>query len=138
MNLSEFVVRHGFHQGKLYRHLRKFSEETIKSTKNDEEVAEDNDVIERDLVDWGFRFAFDKSRGRVTYEIYDEAKFKPLALQLMRYAVLSEKKLAPASAHGTAMRRRGPRSGTPRAPLRDFRPRAPDVVRAKGGGLGQG
>ena len=94
MNLSEFAVRHGFHQGKLYRHLRKFSEETIKNAEDSEEGTEDDYIIEHDMAESGFRFAFDRERGRVTYEIYDVEKFKPLALRLTRYAVLSEDDLA--------------------------------------------
>ena len=93
MNLSEFAVRHGFPQGKLYRLLRKFSEETIRSSEAGEGGTDEDGLIERDVVESGFRFAFDQERGRVTYEIYDAAKFKPLALRLTRYAVLSEEEL---------------------------------------------
>ena len=95
MNLSEFAVRHGFHQGKLYRRLRKDIEAVLEIESRDagEDVTAAGGIIERDVSTQGFRFAFDPQRGRITYEIYDAAKFKPLALRLTRYAVLSEEEL---------------------------------------------
>ena len=87
MNLTDFAVSYGFPSGKLYRLLRKAVEEAA------EDRSAQEDVLEGDVSEHGFRFAFDQERGRVTYEIYDAAKFKRLALRLTRFSVLSEKEL---------------------------------------------